>query len=120
MDGPAELPLSITVGPIEYLLTLEYKKILAKVREDGQPGLVGHISFTDEVITLDPNLSAKNQLVNILHEVMHGVFEQSGLSKTEVNEESAVTALSYGVALALIQNPDWLEWIRAVANRDVI
>jgi hypothetical protein len=92
------IPESIQIGPLTYRVERSSKAIRSKSRAHDSVGVVGYVDFVDETITLDPDLSHENQIVNIIHEVCHALWQQAAINFAEsCSEEQVVTALAYGL-----------------------
>lgn len=111
-DTESSLPTHIKIGPLYYKLVSNYESILKRQRESATNGLVGHIDFVDEVITMVPNISRESQVVCLFHEILHALFESRALLHEDVEAvEELVTTLAFGMASVVLDNPDLITWM---------
>jgi hypothetical protein len=90
------LPKTIRIGGTDY--TIVEKQDL----RDGSTDLNGHILYNDCEIRIESEMNPHVKWVTVWHEVIHGILVHAGLGE---HEENLVTALGYGVAQVLRDNP---------------
>ena len=93
-----KIPGSIRIGGVEY--TIEYVPNL----RNGDTLCYGYINYDDSKIFLSATdgLGHQHRCVTLLHEILHGIREHSGL--VIENEEAVVEVLSKGLYQVLQDN----------------
>lgn len=97
-------PVSIKIGPVVY--KVETVKDLHMDDEDKTP-LNGQIVYEDQTIQLEADLNPDYAQIVLLHETLHGVLYQAGLTidMTDEKEEALIMGLSFGLVDLLRSNP---------------
>lgn len=113
---PADVPRSIVIGPYEYRVRLEH---IAEVdtRDDSDEGerdvnsmTLGTIEKARLAIIIHPEQAPLRMRDTLLHEVMHGVFDASGLN-LDSTEEDVVSAFTTILLDTLRENPGFVSWL---------
>ena len=113
-------PASVQVGPILWSLDCSPSAVADLVDH----GFRGQTSAQQARIQIDPNLAAGALEVTTLHEVLHAVWEQTGLAQAiemardrpvEQLEELIVNHLTPVVLQVLLDNPALVAWLLAPA-----
>lgn len=76
---------------------------------DGKP-LYGEVNYTDEVISLESEMSEKMQRIALCHEIIHDWLEQGGREQ----DENLACFLGYRLAefLLRLENKDLHTWLQ--------
>jgi len=86
------------------------------LRSDEGNRLLGQIDFTQSTITTEKKIADETRRKVILHEVLHGIFEQAGLREEEAiknaGEEVLIDILAYGFLNVLRTNPDLIRFLQ--------
>ncbi len=91
------IPKEIKIGPFTY----QIKRPEVLYNEKGQE-LYGQISYAEQVIRLSQVGSIERQESSLLHEIIHGVLDQTG--HADEVEEEIVETLGIGLYEVLKEN----------------
>lgn len=98
------IPDVIRIGPYVYDVTREHN-----LSSDNHVRLQGQARHLDKRIVLDDPMTAQQERVTLLHEVLHVIEYERNLDLSE----NCVDQLSVGLADALLRNPLLLELFRS-------
>lgn len=107
----SNLPQSLQIGPFLYRVYADIDKIKDAEKESGS--LFGVTSVGELEILLHPSSHDLVQRETLLHEVLHAVFHNVGLSERfgEKTEEQVVRSLSPALFDLLRRNPDLVSYL---------
>jgi hypothetical protein len=107
MTSGTDLPLVVTVGPHPYAM----RYVSGLMHEDGD-ALLGLCATDDLVIQLEEKQPTSLLRETVLHELVHAIASQFGLSDENTEEEWA-NAVGVGMLQVLRQNPRLVSWLVA-------
>lgn len=96
------IPKTINIGPL--ILSIERQE---NIVYNGEP-LAGMYSPVEEKIYLEKELTPRFEAVVLMHEIMHGVLQQLGLS----DEEGDVDRWAYFLLTFIKSNPNLISYIQ--------
>ena len=106
------VPVNVVVGPYTYTVSVSGERIceLEKESKDELYGVTVHGSLE---IVLQPNVADMVMRETLMHEVLHTVLYNTGLSDrmTEKTEEHLVRALSPALFMLLRNNPVFVQYV---------
>lgn len=116
-----DLPTSIRVGPVMYRVTDDHAEFIERQHTDQRSGDYGCTRGKEAVIYLNPEVSADNKRLTLLHEAMHaaghtygGGWSWKALGKTPSDREERVISLLETPLLALLRdNPRLVAYLTA-------
>lgn len=88
---------SVKIGGLVYQIT----EIEDLAHEERTPGLMGCVDYHQLTIKLEKNLHKKVQEQTLVHEIVHGIFAESGY---ESHEEEQVNRIAKTLYQVLIDN----------------
>jgi hypothetical protein len=99
-------PKHVLIQPFNY-------KITSRVDWTRDTGNSANCMSDDQLIIVDPNLSEAGMREVVLHEILHGIWAQTGLQKeyTEDQQESIIWTLAPRLYGFLKDNPEFLRWL---------
>lgn len=77
----------------------------------------GQITYHKQLIEITKGQNPSDYLDTVIHEVMHGIIEEYGVSMDRRREEKFVTQISNNLTDVLKKNPKLLEWIIKQAQK---
>lgn len=109
---PGSTPESVRIDPFDYALQ-------AREGWARDTGNSANCISDDQLILFDPNLSDQGLREVLLHEVLHGIWAQTGLSKRhdEAAEEEIVWTLAPRLLSVLRDNPKFFRWVTSGPGR---
>lgn len=93
----------VTIGSLDYEVTE-----ITDLRDEGRK-LHGEIEYGQQAIRLEEGNKPQFKRVTLLHEIVHGIFENAG----QPQNEQTVDAVAYGIDQVLRDN----EWLRKLYDR---
>jgi len=105
-------PRTVKIGPTRFKIRRK-----RSLKLDGE-AVDGYISFSDSEIFLDSKLSLGTEQMTILHEVLHGFFQYSGMHLSSDQEHKYIELLSANM-LTLIQDNSGLVKYLKKRNRKI-
>ena len=105
-----ELPKAIQIGALSYPIRTD-RETINQATVDGKTDFWANIRFSETDIVLEPNQTLAHQRMTLLHEVLHGCFHTTMLSKKW--EETAVRLLTGPLLDVLRRNPELLAFLLA-------
>lgn len=106
--GKAKVPEFVWIGCVKY--TVEFKSLVSDNMPDGE-GVRGLIYYRDRRIELDEAMSGSALAKTFLHEILHGLWDESALSSIkEAREEDIVSSLASDVTAFWMDNPLAFRW----------
>jgi hypothetical protein len=96
-------PKKIKVGPVDYTTHMLDAKDVQQL---------GVCLYSHQRIYLTPNMKHQNASDTLLHEVLHAIWNESGLDHIiDLNEETIVRTFATWLRMVVTQNPQFLEFI---------
>lgn len=104
------VPLTVVVGPYTYTVSVSGERI-KELEKEGKEELYGMTIHGSLEIVLQPNVADMVMRETLMHEVLHTVLYNTGLSDrlTEKTEEHLVRALSPALFMLLRNNPAFVQ-----------
>jgi hypothetical protein len=97
-----QVPGTVKVGAVDYRILLE----------GADPDEYGACDTATQIIHLSKNQTAQNVSDTLLHEIMHAIWNESGIfMNKKPNEETIVRTMSTWVRMVLRDNPDVASFI---------
>lgn len=110
---PDQLPDTIRIGPYRYRVVVDQAVVDAASRE-ASAHLCGSANHIEQTISLSPKLGPDARAEVLLHECIHGIFEQASIGRgLKGDVERVVEVLGYGVLDLLRRNPDLVAYLLA-------
>jgi hypothetical protein len=94
---------SVKVGPIRFDVSLVKKLNAVNDAGTGMEWLNGRVLWQESLIEIEEGLNEDVRRAALLHEVLHAVLEQAGITE---HPETSVVALGYGLLQLLRANPE--------------
>lgn len=88
---------NVKIGGLQYEIT----EVEDLAHEERSPGLMGCIDYHQLTIKLEKNLHKKVQEQTLIHEIVHGIFAESGY---EIHEEEQVNRIAKTLYQVLTEN----------------
>lgn len=104
-------PDSVQIGPVRYAVLVE-EDLHTFSSEWVKQHLLGNITYKDAEIRLTAESSPEVQRVILLHEVLHGCFDQINIE----HEEETVQALAFILLDTMRRNPQLISYLTGVAD----
>lgn len=102
------IPRSVQIGPITY--SVELVEDLHEVDEQGtKHTYYGSQHFITAAIKIMAEMNPRIEASTFLHEITHGILENSGY---HTQDESLVDAIAYGFYDLIRQNPDLILYLQ--------
>jgi len=104
----AWLPKTLRIGYETYSL----EAMAATAEDEG--------SFSSETNTIRAKLAGRGERAianTLIHEILHGIFYQSGLGETCQQEEAVVNTLANGLSQVMRDNPEAMRRILQMATK---
>jgi hypothetical protein len=86
----------LKVGPIVFAISMEEAP-----KDEFDDGLYGQVNFGKSILRLDKDLDPRFLRTTLWHEIVHVIFEQTGIDQ----DESMVNRIAYALAQVLDDNP---------------
>lgn len=107
------IPKQFKIGNIVYSVRFEQPEDMNKVAQDNAPERTigtafGRIDYATCEIVLNPTLPNQRKAEVLLHEIIHGLFWESGLD--DINIEPTVDAMTHILRRFMIDNE--IGWVR--------
>ena len=105
-------PTSVRVGPYTYTIKVDAERI-KELEKESDTDLFGMTTHGHLEIVLQPDVADTVLRETMLHEVLHAVLFNTGLSDrmTDKAEEHLVRALSPALFALLRENPDLVRYL---------
>ena len=71
----------------------------------------GHCSYSQREIAIDPSVHEEEKKGVLLHEIIHSILYQAGITNTE---EETIDVLAYGFLSIIRGNKDLIRWLEVV------
>lgn len=106
------IPLSVRVGPYRYTVKVDADRI-KELEKESNTDLYGITTHGHLEIALQPDVADMVLRETLLHEVLHAVLFNTGISDrmTDKAEEHLVRALSPALFSLLRDNPDLVRYL---------
>jgi len=96
-------PKKIKVGPIDYTVHMQNSKDMEQL---------GCCLYAHQRIYLTPNMLHQNASDTLLHEVLHAIWNEAGLSHIiDLDEETIVRTMATWFRMVITTNPQFLSFI---------
>jgi hypothetical protein len=107
-------PKRVKVGPHDVRVVATRRAMDRLCREEGED-LLGHFSSQRLEILVDPAQAKSQERDTLLHELLHAIFDTSGLAHSWQNadEEDAIRRISPLLLDVLRSNPKLVEYLVA-------
>jgi hypothetical protein len=102
------MPSNIQIGPCRYKVTQELVDFATKAASDGEK-CWGWIEYGGQRIIIDPNQGEDHKRVALLHEVLHGVEDQS--DQRHKHDELIIRQLAAILLDTLRRNPELVTYL---------
>lgn len=79
--------------------------------EDMTEDLWGHIEYKTQTIHVNNTIPLIDMQVTLLHEIMHGIFNEMG-RKSNMKDEDLICAISECLYSVIRDNPKMIQYIR--------
>lgn len=93
---------AVKIGPAWFTIWIS-----DKIHGENGLEMLGLVDTSDCRIVISDNQTIEMKRVSILHEIIHAVMLQGSVEQ----DEAAVNALAYGLALLLDQNAGFFDWL---------
>jgi len=109
------LPKKVKIGHMEYAVSLDQKLLSGTSYLSSTE--YAYFDSWEKKIGLNPQMPSEMQASEFLHEIFHGLFFTTGLTRTYGNypaqhEEEIVTHLSRGLCTVFKDNPKLLDYFK--------
>lgn len=98
---------SLKIGPIPYIVK-EESKLVGPNGDGHTTWLNGRVRYERALIEVDADLPDDVKRVCLLHEALHAIAEQAGITD---EPEPLIAALGYGLLKLLRENPALVEYL---------
>jgi Zn-dependent peptidase ImmA (M78 family) len=99
---------TIKIGPFDYSVKM-YDVIKFDADEGEKYVTFGTINPGTQEISLIKGMTAQNERLTLLHEVVHGIFQNIGMVE---QDESLVSALSNNLMDVIKRNPKLIDYLQ--------
>lgn len=113
--SPYETPASLLIGPFRY-------RLQPWPDEDAEAtNALGYCDRMRNVIKVRVSLNDQTRAEVLLHEALHAMFYNSGLTHSDVlteREEMIVSQFGLGLIALMRANPDFMPFLARILKRD--
>lgn len=105
---------SVQVGGVNYTV-IEESKLSATASDGSTIWLNGHYLSSEAQIKIDADVAPSVKAAVLWHEISHAILTHAGIRD---ESETTVTALGYGLAQVVRDNPDLIAFTRKALISD--